>query len=1059
MIERLIAQKIEHFPKITVKDSPKLWELADLLSEIEAAKRDPHMRSLYSFDTASGIRAVVEKLPYNIQEKWINHASTYKKRHRVTFPPFEVFVEFIHSVADTKNDPSFMYSSNTVVSNENRCAPSNYTKRNQHVVSVRKTDLPDSAKTMCPIHKTNHSLKDCKGFRAKPIMERRQILKEKRMCFRCCETNEHVARDCKVNIRCGLCNSYTHPSALHVECALPPRHHGGEQRYVYGPERPPMVPLRPPAAPPQVQNAEHHPPGPPHMNTPNQVPVSTPSIVTSNCIEVCSDQQLCGKSCAKIVPVNVYSKNNPHEIVQIYAILDDQSNRYLASQEFFDKFDIQSATAPYSLQTCSGTVDAGGRRATDYIVESVDGSTCIEMPTIIECDKIPNNRSEIPTSDAARSHAHLRSIADSIPEINNDAAILLLIGRDVPEAHHGMDQCLGPRNSPFAQRLPLGWVLIGETCLGKMHAAESVNVYRTNVMDNGRPSLFTKCPSFVSVRETNVRNDHMHMSQNKLCSDFGASVFERTQDDEKTGLSVEDRVFLDIMDSEFTRGPTGNWVAPLPFRDNKCQLPNNRSQAVKRARTLDKDLKKNDEKRNHFVTFMKTIIESGHAELAPPLNQNESWYLPIFGVYHPRKPQQIRGVFDSSAKHYGISLNDVLLSGPDMTNSLLGILLRFRKDRVAVTADIQQMFHCFLVREDHKDFLRFLWYRDNNPNNELVDYRMRVDVFGNSPSPAVATYGLRRIAKNSAAKYGSDVCDFVHRNFYVDDGLASLPTSTQAIDLMKRTQEALQLEGNLRLHKIASNSDDVMKAFPSKDLAKNLIDLDLNNDNLPLQRSLGLTWDLSSDTFTYHVATEPKPYTRRGVLSTVNSLFDPIGFLCPVIIKGKLILRECMSDITDWDQPLPTDQRTKWISWRDSLRHLKNTQIPRMFVTTSLSLSVRNELHVFSDASEDAIAAVAYIRTVSPENDVDVGFVMGKAKVAPKHGHTIPRLELCAAVLATEIYEFIVDNLDTNIDSTEFYTDSKVVLGYIHNQRRRFYTYVSNRVERIRRYTEPSQWS
>ena len=141
---------------------------------------------------------------------------------------------------------------------------------------------------------------------------------------------------------------------------------------------------------------------------------------------------------------------------------------------------------------------------------------------------------------------------------------------------------------------------------------------------------------------------------------------------------------------------------------------------------------------------MGKILDNNHAEVAPPLQENEErWYLPLFGVYHPKKPEQIRGVFDSSAKFNGVSLNNVLLTGPDLSNSLLGFLVRFRREMIAVTADVQHMFHCFIVREDHRNYLRFLWYKDNDFEKELIEYRMRVHVFGNSPSPAVATLGLR----------------------------------------------------------------------------------------------------------------------------------------------------------------------------------------------------------------------------------------------------------------------------------------------------------------------------
>ncbi len=286
---------------------------------------------------------------------------------------------------------------------------------------------------------------------------------------------------------------------------------------------------------------------------------------------------------------------------------------------------------------------------------------------------------------------------------------------------------------------------------------------------------------------------------------------------------------------------------------------------------------------------MGKMLENKHAELAPPLKENEeSWYLPTFGVYHPRKPDQIRVVFDSSARYRGISLNSILLTGPDLNNSLLGVLLRFRKEPIAVIANIQQMFYCFVVQENHRKYLRFLWHRDNDMSKEITEYQMRVHVFGNSPSPAIAIYGLRHAAQDGEQEHGSDTHQFVERHFYVDDGLISLPNEEDAISLLKRTQKALA-QSNIKLHKIASNSTTVMKAFPPEDLTKGIKDLDLTKETLPNQRSLGLCWEMESDTFTFQVTNSEKPFTRRGVLSVINSLYDPLGLVTPVTIRGRAL--------------------------------------------------------------------------------------------------------------------------------------------------------------------------
>ncbi|XP_065928535.1 uncharacterized protein [Magallana gigas] len=218
-------------------------------------------------------------------------------------------------------------------------------------------------------------------------------------------------------------------------------------------------------------------------------------------------------------------------------------------------------------------------------------------------------------------------------------------------------------------------------------------------------------------------------------------------------------------------------------------------------------------------------------------------------------------------------------------------------------ADIQQMFYSFLVSEEDRDFLRFFWYKNNDSDEELIEYQMKVHVFGNTPSPAVAAYGLRKTVENE----DSDVRNYVMKNFYVDDGLISLPSSAKAIRLLKKTQIVLN-NARIRLHKIVSNDVEVMEAFPSEDLEKNLMSLDIGSDDLPVQHSLGLSWDINSDSFTYSTRILEKPFTKRGLLSVVNSLFDQLVFFAPIVIHGIFLYREVGECNSSWDDPLPSNR-------------------------------------------------------------------------------------------------------------------------------------------------------
>lgn len=1043
VVEHSLLKRIEEFPRISNRDNVRLRELGDLLLELEYAKEGGYLPGLAYLDTSRGVNPILEKLPFSLQEKWISQGSKYKERNHVHYPPFTFFSQFIRSEAKTRNDPSFMISQ-THYSGPNKTErPTRY--NNKVPVSVRKTGVFSEAKAaltgsvekeaidpdrLCPLHNKPHALRKCRTFRNKPIEERKTYLKEKNICFRCCSSTKHRAKDCDKEIVCRECGSKTHTSALH----------SGPAPWVS------EVPAD------QGEEEETH-----------ETPPGTPPAVTSKCTEVCG-KNTNAKSCCKICLVKVYPEDHPGKVIQTYVVLDDQSNRSLARPEFFNHFGLYEKASPYTLKTCSGVMDTTGRRATNFIVESYDGKIKIKLPTLIECEMIPDDRSEIPTPEITHYFPHLRPIADKIPPLNENAQIFILLGRDILRVHKVRQQYNGDHDEPYAQRLDLGWVIIGDVCLDRTHKPPSVRAYKTHTLPNGRTSMLSPCPNKIQVKETLKRKNTLQsrMMEGKFqggeTENLGATVFDCHPDDEKVALSVDDQTFMDIMDKEVYIDQANSWVAPLPFCKPRRRLPNNREMALRRLLSLRRTLDRRTDMKEHFLEFMKKVFENDQAELATELEEHqERWYLPLFGVYHPQKPNQIRVVFDSSAKHDGVSLNDVLLSGPDLNNTLLGVLIRFRKENIAVTADIQQMFYAFVVREDHRDYLRFLWYKDNNLNSDITEYRMKVHIFGNSPSPSVAIYGLRRAAQEHQDKYGTDSKEFVMRNFYVDDGLTSVPTEEEAIDLLKRTQKLLAAS-NLKLHKIASNSSKVMTAFAPEDLAKDLKDLNLGADPLPLQRSLGLIWNLESDSFSFQVSHEEKPFTKRGILSTVQSLYDPIGFVAPITVQGKALIRELSSKEYDWDDPLPSDKQVSWKSWEESLLELEKLHIKRRYVPIPLSSSQRRELCLFSDASTQAIAAVAYLRAISDENQCHIGFIMGKAKLAPHPAHTVPRLELCAAVLAAEMADTICSEIDIEIHDVRFFTDSRIVLGYIHNTSRRFHMYVANRVNRIRKSSHPQQW-
>ncbi|XP_061829090.1 uncharacterized protein [Nerophis lumbriciformis] len=549
VVEEALFQRISNFPKITYKDYAKLHELSDLLMELQAAKTDGTLPGLHYLDTARGISPLVHKLPSSLQEKWLSVGSDYKERCRVSFPPFEVFVDFIFHQAKIRNDPSFNFAVQADIAMTDKTFRTTKPKEiSVHKMDVSPTEHSDEAENPerhCPIHKKPHLLRKCRAFRDKPIEERKAFLREHKICFKCCTSSKHMARDCKYTATCTECGSEKHNSALHpgpapqTEEPYPSSKHGGEP---------------------------------------------TSSEVASSCTTVCGGDQS-DRSCSKICLVKIYPVNRQEKAIKVYAIIDEHSNRSLARSEFFDTFKVQGSPSPYSLRTCSGVTETMGRRATGYQIESMDGKVSLPLPSLVECNDIPNNRSEIPTPNAASNHPHLKSIAQFIPELEQSTPILLLLGRDIIAAHKVRKQLNGPRDAPYAQKLDLGWVIVGNVCLGGVYKPDSVNAFYTQTAECKRPSIFQPCPNTLQVKERCSQfqyKDYPKIQTTGIptCSreaeELGSTVFQQTRDDDKVSPSIEDISFLKIMRNNLKKDKNNSWVAPLPFKSLRRRLPDNK---------------------------------------------------------------------------------------------------------------------------------------------------------------------------------------------------------------------------------------------------------------------------------------------------------------------------------------------------------------------------------------------------------------------------------------------------------------------------------------------------
>ena len=438
-------------------------------------------------------------------------------------------------------------------------------------------------------------------------------------------------------------------------------------------------------------------------------------------------------------------------------------------------------------------------------------------------------------------------------------------------------------------------------------------------------------------------------------------------------------------------------------------------------RFLERRFQKHASLFEKYRSTVEDYISRGHARRVPDdqvcVDDKPLWYLPHHPVFHPQKPGKVRVVFDCAARFRDTSLNDQLLQGPDLTNNLAGVLLRFRQEPVALMSDIERMFDQVLVAPDDCHALRFLWWENGNPSNNLVDHQMLVHLFGAKSSPCRANFALRKTACDNKSEFDVHTVDTVYRNFYVDDCLKSVASVPDAKRLVRQLTDLLS-KGGFHLTKWISNCREVLEFIPASERASSVMALDF--EDLPIDRALGTQWNVEKDTLSFRVSEKEVADTRRGILSLVSGVYDPLGFASPLVLPAKMILQELCKQDFGWDDQIPDEKLTVWRGWVNSLPKLKLVSWPRCMKPRGFGNLLNVQLHHSGDATEKGDGAASYIRLVDVSGHIHSGLLLGKARVAPLKTITIPRMELTAATVAVKLHKFLEDQLDLQVRKTVF---------------------------------------
>lgn len=1046
--------RLRGWPQIRDGDSAGILDFSDFLVKAKTAMET--MQSMSELDSTHTLMQISAKLPSYSGVKWCRHA--HDRRAKSGKPAsFSDFVQFVKQEAELANDPVFSPEAlmkerrknagitkpnhhrdnyKNRVSNRPQSGQSFATSTNASVNAAytRPTSAPTDQP--CPLCNGRHDIAKCNAFVKSSLEERSDVIRKNRLCFRCFRSG-HLSANCPSKSSCGECGK-RHHTLLHGAKPKPRADKNSNSDT-------------------QSFRLDNTQPGISTSNSNSTVTESANTNASSSAsIHSADKKPSITVTNSKIVPVTLHHKDNPEQEIKVYALLDDASDTTFVTEKVQKTLGIEGVETRLSLSTMLGREVINVSRIDGLIVERLDRGAKVELPKTYTRERIPSRKDQVPTPEIARRWPHLQRIQDKIERFDETLDIGLLIGCNCPKALKPKEVITGKSDDPYAVRTLLGWCIVGPVSVPAFSDSKTSMSSSSCHAIIAREVLPETGDSVSIVLQTQAKE----IIQPSMINQMFELDFAEHKKTSLHNTSKEDRKFLQIAEKGIHHSDDGHYELPLPLKNKDVCLPNNRQMAFHRLGYLKKKFARNSSFRDDYVAFMSKVIDSGFAERVhePSTSNNERvWYIPHHGVYHPKKPNKIRVVFDCAAQFKNESLNKHLLQGPDLTNSLVGVLHRFRQEPVAFTCDIEGMFHQVKVDEQDRDLLRFLWWDDGDTSQEPQEYRMTVHLFGATSSPGCANFALKQTANDYESEFGTATADLLRNNFYVDDGLKSVPTAEQAIKLVHNVKNMCD-KGGFRLHKFVSNDKEVLKNIPEPDRADGIKALNLDLDSLPLERTLGVQWCVESDSFMFTIVLQDKPCTRRGILSTVSSVFDPIGFVAPLMLEGKSILQELCRQDLGWDDPIPADVKMRWEKWRTELIQLKSLLIPRCFKPKDFGRVVKAELHNFSDASTIGYGQCSYLRLVDENNKIHCAFVTGKSRVAPLKTVTIPRLELTAAVCSVRVSQQIHQQLEYTIDEDFYWTDSKVVLGYISNESRRFHVFVANRVQEIQENTRADQW-
>jgi len=746
--------------------------------------------------------------------------------------------------------------------------------------------------------------------------------------------------------------------------------------------------------------------------------LSTATVPTAVTV-LCSTSKIVSRPSILLATARVTVGSPEGRTTGVRALLDQGSEMTLISARLAQNLKLRRLRMPISISAV-GCVNAGVSRYAAVIKISPFNESRPVLTTTASILKSLTSYfpSRTATSISLNCYSDL-TLAD--PDPFSSEPVDIIIGADLycELLLDGIRR--GGSGQPTAQNTILGWILSGPTAIPSSPR---------------RLITVQHCASSLSL-------------DRELCQFWELEEIPR-----QTLLTPEEQQCEEHFVATHSRCADGRYVVRIPFKGiPPIEIGESHAIAQRSMHQLHRRLKLNSALKAEYAAFLAEYERLGHMRKVTTRPASaQCVYIPHHPVIRDSSvTTHLRVVFNASCSTTNTtSLNDHMLIGPKLQAYLASVILRWRQFRYVYSADITKMYRQILVDNRDIDYQRILWSENDTEN--LQAYQLLTVTYGTASAPFLALRVLRQLINDDGDTLPL-AAQVLKNNIYVDDVLFGTDDIPLLCQIRDQVCELLG-RGKFELRKWSSNAVKLLEDLAVENHGLACTKVLQTDEQLKI---LGINWNPSLDVFQFSTALpDVRPNTKRSILSTIAKIFDPLGWSTPVTVVAKIFLQQLWLQKLEWDDILPSNLNKQWESIQSSLAGLNNLKIDRWIRQGSDTLHC--ELHGFSDASTTAYAAAVYIRLVSISGQITSMLLASKSKVAPVKSISIPRLELAAAVLLTQLIEFVRTSLHANTIPCHCWTDSTVVLAWIRDHPSRWKTFVSNRVSEIQSRLPSATW-